>query len=51
MGWCEREGEHLVSSLRGALKNLELEKKSKKLLEHVSQDVAKKMIQAVEESV
>ena len=51
MGWCEREGDTLTSSLENALAKLELEKKSKKLLEYSSKDVAKKMIKAVEESI
>ena len=51
MGWCEREGVKLSSSLEVALQNLDLETKSKKLLEYSSKDVAKKMIQAVEESI
>ena len=51
MGWCEREGDELSKSLEIVLENLELEKKSKKLLEYSSKDVAKKMIKAVEESI
>jgi UDP-N-acetylglucosamine--N-acetylmuramyl-(pentapeptide) pyrophosphoryl-undecaprenol N-acetylglucosamine transferase len=51
MGWCEREGEALESNFLSILENLNLEEKSKKLLEYRESDVAKKMIKNVEDSV
>ena len=51
MGWCQREGEGLKEKLLEILENLELKKKSEKLLNYSNKDVAKKMIQAVQEKL
>ena len=51
MGWCELEGEQLSSALDKVLQSADLEKRSEKLLQFSSKDVAKKMINAVEEVV
>ena len=50
LGWCERESEDLKEKLLFILDE-KLEEKSKKLLEYSKKDVAKKMIQDVEESI
>ena len=50
MGWCEREGDSLESKLLEILDE-PLRKRSKKLLEHSSRDVALKMIKNIEERV
>ncbi len=51
MGWCEREGEQLEEKFLAILDDLDLEKKSEKLLTYSQNDVAKKMIQAVGKSL
>ena len=48
MGWCEREGDALESKLIDVLDE-SLKKRSQKLLEHSSKDVALKMIIDIEE--
>ena len=47
MGWCQREGEALQEELLKSLKSLELKKKSEKLLNYSSSDVAIKMIRDI----
>ena len=51
MGWCALENKELPLTLDKVLTKPELEKRSKKLLEYSSKDIAKKMIHAVEEIV
>jgi len=51
LGWCEREGEDLEKKLLELLENPELSIKSAKLLSYSTSDVAKKMIQEVEEKI
>jgi len=51
MGWCELEGKELTPALDKVLQSSDLEDRSKKLLQFSSKDVAKKMINAVEEVV
>lgn len=48
LGWCEREAEDLKSKLLHAIKNLDLETKSRKLLTYNQEDVAMKMIKELE---
>jgi len=50
LGWCQREGEDLRATLLSILPQ-NLAEKSKALLEHSSQDVAKKMIMGVQMSL
>jgi UDP-N-acetylglucosamine--N-acetylmuramyl-(pentapeptide) pyrophosphoryl-undecaprenol N-acetylglucosamine transferase len=47
MGWCIRENQNPKEKLLEILKELNLEQKSKKLLNHSTKDVAKKMIDEV----
>jgi len=47
LGWCKREDEDLLATLKDIL-NQPLQTKSEKLLKYVSKDVAQKMIQHVE---
>ena len=51
LAWCERESENLKSKLIKVLKNPQLKEKSEKLLQFSTQEVAKKMIQDVQEKI
>ncbi|WP_457743720.1 undecaprenyldiphospho-muramoylpentapeptide beta-N-acetylglucosaminyltransferase [Sulfurimonas sp.] len=51
LGWCAREEEKLKSLLIRIIKDPDLQNKSEKLLEYVTQDVALKMIQDVKEKI
>jgi len=51
LAWCERENEKLKPKLIKVLKNPQIKEKSEKLLEYVTQDVAKQMIQDVQKKL
>ena len=51
MAWCALESENLALELERVLQTDELQKRSQKLLQIAHKDVAKKMIQAVEEQI
>jgi UDP-N-acetylglucosamine--N-acetylmuramyl-(pentapeptide) pyrophosphoryl-undecaprenol N-acetylglucosamine transferase len=48
LGWREREGDDLQSKFLHILKELDMQTKSKKLLDYSTKDVAKQMIQELE---
>jgi len=50
LGWCEREGEDLKTMLLEIIE-MDLESKSKGLMEYSSRDTAKKMIQNISEAI
>jgi len=51
MGWCKRESDDLHTSLMATLDHLDIQKKSKKLLEYSTQNVALQMIKNIEDSI
>lgn len=51
LGWCERESKELSSKLLHAIKELDLEKKSTKLLAYNKENVAMQMITELEETL
>jgi UDP-N-acetylglucosamine--N-acetylmuramyl-(pentapeptide) pyrophosphoryl-undecaprenol N-acetylglucosamine transferase len=51
LGWCAREEENLQSVLMAIIEQPDLQQKSEKLLQYATKDVARKMIQYVEEKI
>lgn len=51
LGWCERESEDLQKKFLDVINDLDLETKSKHLLEYNNADVAMRMIKELEEKV
>ncbi len=51
LGWCERETDELKSKLLHAIKNPDLERKSRKLLTYNEKDVAMQMIKELEDTL
>ncbi len=51
LGWCERETDELKSKLLHAIKNPDLETKSRKLLTYNQKDVAMQMIKELEDTL
>ncbi len=51
LGWCEREDETLHSKLLDILNELDLENKSRELIDYNQEDVAKQMIMELKEKI